>query len=336
MAVLKHFSFDDKSSGWNKPNKTKAQKELLKFRGNLLNQRMKYPLDYKIMLAKRRIQAATNQYGEENCYVSFSGGKDSTILSHLTLSMGLKLEHVFSNTRLEYPGCVTFSKKWCEKNDVKLTTVLPEFLPGDIWKKYGYPMFSKEIAELLERARLGRKLPFKHIKKIKGFVRKLGYKGKLDDIERLKNFLTYRGIRISAKCCYFLKKKPMKDWQEKSGKKVAIMGVRAEESQMRRVVWVRKGCIYETKDQVVVHPIIFFTDNDIHEYAKKYKIKFADIYYKPHNLKRNGCYCCGFGAHIAKENNFIKLKEMNPSVWAQVTNHWGFGKICKRCGIDTE
>ncbi|TKJ16917.1 hypothetical protein CEE44_00065 [Candidatus Woesearchaeota archaeon B3_Woes] len=330
------FSISDKTTGWNNPNKTKAQKELLSFRGSLLNKRMNYALDYKVKLTKRRIKAAIDKYGEENCYVSFSGGKDSTILSHIVLSMGYKLEHVFSNTRLEYHECITFSEEWCKENDVKLTMVYPDIKPQEIWQKYGYPLYSKEIAEFFERARHGGKLPPKHIKKIERYVRKIGYKGEMEDREKLKNFLTYRGIKVSSKCCLLLKKKPMKKWQEESGKKVAIMGVRAEESQMRRVVWVRKGCIYETKDQVVVHPIIFFTDKDVHKYAKKHKIRFADIYYEPYNLKRNGCYCCGFGSHIAEENNFIKLKQINPVLWKNVTNHWGYGKICKRCNVKIE
>jgi len=331
-----YFSFKDEETGWNNSHKTKKQKELLSFRGNLLNQRIAYPLDYKIELAKRRIKSAIDRYGENNCYISFSGGKDSTILSHIALSMGYELEHVFSNTRLEYPECVTFSKEWCEKNGVKLTIVLPEVRPNEIWKKHGYPMFSKEIADLFERMRLGYKCDPKKIKKVKGFLKRVGYKGNPMHRHKVRNFLKRKGIKISSKCCYLLKKKPMKDWQKKSGKKVAIMGVRAEESQIRRVVWVRKGCIYETKDQAVVHPIIFFTDQDVHEYARRFNIKFADIYYEPHNLKRNGCYCCGFGCHRTEENNFIKLKEMNLNLWVHVINHWGFSKICKKCGVDTE
>ena len=97
-----NYSLKDKETDWNNPNKTSEQKELLKFRGSLLNQRMAYPLDYKLRLAKRRIETAISEYGKDNCYISFSGGKDSTILSHIVLSLGYKLEHVFSNTRLEY------------------------------------------------------------------------------------------------------------------------------------------------------------------------------------------------------------------------------------------
>lgn len=311
------FSFNDQETGWNNPNKTEKQKELLRFRGNLLNTRMHYPLDYKIMLAKRRIKTAIDAHGINNCYISFSGGKDSTVLSHLILSMGYKIEHVYSNTRLEYPECVNFANKWCKKHNVKLTMVFPDVMPIDIWKKYGYPMFSKEVSEILERTRNHKSVNPKKLK-------------------RVEKFIQYKDLKLSSRCCYFLKKKPMIEWQKKSGKTVAIMGVRAEESQMRRAVWVRKGCIYQTKKQkqTVVHPIVFFTDKDIWEYAKRFKIKFADIYYK--GFDRNGCYCCGFGCHLTNDNNFVKLKKINPTLWKNVMNHWGFQKICKKCNINTE
>jgi len=150
-------------------------------------------------------------------------------------------------------------------------------------------------------------------------------------IKKIKHLLKYKDVNISGKCCYFLKKKPLKEWQIKSGKKVAIMGVGAQESRMRRTVWVRKGCVYETKDQVVCNPIIFFKQDDIKEYAKKHRIRFAEIYYK--GLKRNGCYCCGFGSHMKDENNFVILKRLNPQLYENVMKKWGYEKICKQCDI---
>lgn len=291
------------------------QKELLRSRGSVLNMRMKYPLDLKIAMAKRRIAGCVNEYGQENCYVGFSGGKDSTVLSHLILSMGYKIEHTFSNTRLEYPECVKFTSKWCKKHKIKLNTVLPEILPQQIWKEHGYPMFSKSIADILERIRKKGDVNPKKIKRVNGFLK-------------------YKHVKISAKCCDLLKKQPMKKWAEESGKKVAILGTRAEESQMRRTVWVRKGCIYENKERVVATPLIFFTEDDINEYARRHKIRFADIYYK--GMKRNGCYCCGFGCHVAEENNFMKLKQLNPALWKNVMDNWGFRKICEQCDAKVE
>ena len=41
------------------------------------------PLEIKIEKTKLRILAFINYFGEENVYISFSGGKDSTVLLDL-------------------------------------------------------------------------------------------------------------------------------------------------------------------------------------------------------------------------------------------------------------
>ena len=40
------------------------------------------PLNVKIALTKQRIREWVYEYGEDGVYVSFSGGKDSTVLLH--------------------------------------------------------------------------------------------------------------------------------------------------------------------------------------------------------------------------------------------------------------
>lgn len=53
------------------------------------------------------------KYGEDNFYLSFSGGKDSTVVHHL-LDMALpdnKIPRVFSNTGIEYNAIVEFVRE---------------------------------------------------------------------------------------------------------------------------------------------------------------------------------------------------------------------------------
>lgn len=59
------------------------------------------------------IRDTINKYGEENFYLSFSGGKDSTVVHHL-LDMALpenKIPRVFSNTGIEYNAIVEFVRE---------------------------------------------------------------------------------------------------------------------------------------------------------------------------------------------------------------------------------
>ena len=66
------------------------------------------PLEIKIKMTQRRIRDWVKKYGEDGVYVSFSGGKDSTVLLHIVREMYPDIEAVFVNTGLEYPEIQRF------------------------------------------------------------------------------------------------------------------------------------------------------------------------------------------------------------------------------------
>lgn len=61
--------------------------------------------DNEFLLEDRlqKIRSVINKYGEENFYISFSGGKDSTVLSALIdmACPGNKIPRVYANTGIE-------------------------------------------------------------------------------------------------------------------------------------------------------------------------------------------------------------------------------------------
>ena len=63
-------------------------------------------IDNELLLSDRLhvIKDTINKYGEENFYVSFSGGKDSTVLHYLIDEAipNNKIPRVFINTGIEY------------------------------------------------------------------------------------------------------------------------------------------------------------------------------------------------------------------------------------------
>ena len=69
------------------------------------------PLELKIAKSKLRIEEWVNYMGKENVYISFSGGKDSTVLLHLVRSLYPDIPAVFSNTGLEFPELVEFVQR---------------------------------------------------------------------------------------------------------------------------------------------------------------------------------------------------------------------------------
>ena len=67
-----------------------------------LLQRQSLPLEAKIRMTEIRIRDWYD-YWDGNVYVSFSGGKDSTVLLHIVRSMYPEVPAVFSDTGLEFP-----------------------------------------------------------------------------------------------------------------------------------------------------------------------------------------------------------------------------------------
>ena len=65
------------------------------------------PLDLKIRKTQQRIREWVSYYGVDGVYVSFSGGKDSTVLLDIVRKMYPDIEAVFVNTGLEYSELFT-------------------------------------------------------------------------------------------------------------------------------------------------------------------------------------------------------------------------------------
>lgn len=109
------------------------------------------PLDLKIELTKQRIREWVECYGVNGVCVSFSGGKDSTVLLDIARSMyGNDLAAVFSDTGLEYPELRRFVRQF-ENVDI----IRPEQSFVEVISHYGYPVVSKECAETVSGARTG-------------------------------------------------------------------------------------------------------------------------------------------------------------------------------------
>ena len=106
------------------------------------------PLYLKVRLTKQRIREWISHYGEDGVYVSFSGGKDSTVLIHLVREEFPDVPAVFCNTGLEYPQIVQFVKSF---ENVEIIRPKKNF--RQVIQDYGYPFISKEVSECAYGAR---------------------------------------------------------------------------------------------------------------------------------------------------------------------------------------
>lgn len=115
-----------------------------------LKQKQALPLEVKILLTRERVRQWIDEYGEDGVYISFSGGKDSTVLLDLVRNrFGYKnVTAVFVDTGLEYPEIREFVKTFDNVDWIKPTMNFRQVIA-----KHGYPFSSKEISEAVEGAR---------------------------------------------------------------------------------------------------------------------------------------------------------------------------------------
>lgn len=106
------------------------------------------PLEVKVAKTKQRIREWVAHFGKDGVYVSFSGGKDSTVLLHLVRELYPDIEAVFVNTGLEYPEIQKFVKTFDN-----VTILRPKMRFDEVIRKYGYPVISKDIAMTIHYAK---------------------------------------------------------------------------------------------------------------------------------------------------------------------------------------
>ena len=112
----------------------------------LLRQLQALPLDAKVLMTQQRIREWYN-YWHGDVYISFSGGKDSTVLTHIVHDMYPDVPLVFANTGLEYPEIQAFARQ------MGAEFVRPKMSFSEVISNYGYPIIGKEIAEAISYAR---------------------------------------------------------------------------------------------------------------------------------------------------------------------------------------
>ena len=115
-----------------------------------LYQMQSLPLSAKINMTKLRIRQWIEEFGEDGVYVSFSGGKDSTVLADIVRNVcGYKnIPLVFVDVPTQYPELKQFAMTFDN-----LVILKPKISFTEVCEKYGFPLFSKEISECIADSR---------------------------------------------------------------------------------------------------------------------------------------------------------------------------------------
>ena len=201
----------------------------------------KLPLEEKIALSKNLIVSCMETFGEQ-VYISFSGGKDSTVLSSLVCSLKPDILHLFSDTGCEYPETLSFVEEERQRGK-NIVPVRPVCRDGSVWtfervvETYGYPLFSKAIANGIRT--------YRHAKTPVTKQHALDYLGRM-----YPKALSYLDYNISDLCCEKLKKAPLKRMAKRMQTQCSIIGTLAEESQVRKRDWIAYGSniFFQKKD----------------------------------------------------------------------------------------
>lgn len=294
-----------------------------------LKQMQSLPLQAKIQMTRQRVMVWVDEFGEDGVYVSFSGGKDSTVLLDIVRKDYPNIEAVFVNTGLEYPSVRQFA---LSKENV--TELRPTMNFRDVIIKYGYPIISKTVSHNVSVARRN---PDGNVMKNIFNPKKTGPYA----MHRWE-FLINAPFFVSEKCCDEMKKKPAKQ-MAKTSNKLPILATMATESKMRETSWLHNGCNAWDMKNPQSRPMSFWVENDVLQYMYENKIDIAEQYgtvelkdeyedkiegqinihdylgdyrgcqYETTGCKRTGCIFCGFGITQDKQR-FVRLSEQEPKL----------------------
>lgn len=331
-----------------------------------LRQRQSLPLQAKILMTQRRIRDWVD-YWHDDVYVSFSGGKDSTVLKHIVDSMYDNIPAVFVNTGLEYPEIQTFvrevkaGKYACFNSDVEI--IRPEMRFDEVIQRYGYPVISKEVSDRVESAR----------RKPDGVKARYFQPG--SDMATKCNgrysLVRHAGLlsapfKISNKCCDVMKKNPTKRYEKCTGRK-PIVATMACESALRQSAWLKNGCNAFDGARPKSTPMSFWTEQDVLMYIKEFNVPYCPVYgeirvkqspdavdgqmnlidylgdYAPEDVlettgcDRTGCMFCMFGCHLEKApNRFQRMKQTHPKQWQYCMDQLGLREVLEYIGVPYE
>lgn len=326
-----------------------------------LRQLQSLPLEAKIALTEKRIREWYEHF-DGQVYVSFSGGKDSTVLKHIVDILYTDVPSVFVNTGLEYPEIQRFvqdikgGKHPCFNPDVEI--LRPEMRFDEVIARYGYPVGTKRVALYVETAR--RNPESMRAKWLRGEERtKFVTAGKWVP-------LIDAPFKVSGKCCDVMKKRPINAYTKQTGRK-AFIGTMAAESQNREQVWLENGCNAFHAKVPISQPLAFWTEQDILHYIKQNNVPYAAVYgdivakcdpaqidgqtcmadcigcysddvaLETTGVKRTGCMYCAFGVTQEKyPNRFQRMKVTHPRQWQYCMDELGLREVLEYIGVPYE
>jgi 3'-phosphoadenosine 5'-phosphosulfate sulfotransferase (PAPS reductase)/FAD synthetase len=242
-----------------------------------------------------KIQSIIKQGGEERFYLSFSGGKDSTVL-HYLLDQAIPnntIPRVFINTGIEYKMILDFVKG-LSINDNRFVILNVGKNIKKTLEEVGYPFKSK-----IHSSKVGQYQKGSRAKSVLDYKNRQG-KSKFNCPKKLLyQYDEDFSLKLSDKCCYEFKIKPISHYESESGRTIRLTGMRKEEGGQRANI----NCIVTDKGGNIkkFHPLAVVTEEWEEWFIDKFNIKLCDLYYEPYNFKRTGCKGCPYSLDLHEQ-----------------------------------
>jgi len=293
-----------------------------------MKQRQQLPLEAKIVFTKKKIREWYEHWGGD-VYLSFSGGKDSTVLRDIIKDVYPDVPAVFCDTGLEYPEVREFA---LENADV---VIKPELTFKQVIEKYGYPIPSKEQAYFIRQARHSTPR-----------TKALRLKGGRYSVSNKWRMLVTAPFEVSEKCCDVLKKKPFRKF-ERDRELKRITAMMADESSLRERQYMQRGCNAFNGKNPASMPMAIWQEQDVLQYIKQSSIEYAKCYGEIiegangqlmcTKEDKTGCMFCMFGVQYdGTPNRFQRMQRDYPKQYNYCINTLGIGRVLNYVGIPYE
>ena len=266
-----------------------------------------------------KIKSVIDKYGENNFYIGFSGGKDSTVVSAL-VDLAIpnnNIPRVFTDTGIELNMIRDFVYEKA-LNDKRVYIIKPTVPIRMMLEDDGYPFKSKSHSALVAKYQKGGY----SYKSVRAYVQLEKTLAGRDCYRPCPKILKYQftdenKLKISDKCCLRLKEEPIENWAREHHKKYGITGIMREEGGRR----YNAQCLrFEGKNLKSFHPLAVISGEWENWFIETYKVSICKIYYPPYNFKRTGCKGCPFALNLNRELKV--LKKYFPNEYKQCEMIW--------------
>lgn len=289
-------------------------------------------LDDKITLTKLRITEWYEHY-DGAVYVSFSGGKDSSVLLDIARQIYPDMPAVYVDTGLEFPEV-----KAHVKATPNVTIIRPDMSFKEVIDKYGWVYPSKDVAQIIYYAKKGSEWANNCLNGINKDGTKSKFKSAI--YPKWKPLLD-APFNISHNCCNIMKEKPMHDYEKAAGTHL-IIATMTNESLRRKRAWEQTGCNAFDTAHPVSKPMSFWTEDDVLQYIHDKSIVIPSVYgdivqqgghWKTTGEQRTGCMFCLIGCHLDKENKFQRMHRTHPKIYDYCMDKLGMREILDYIGV---